>query len=113
MSVSTVTFKAGGRTHKLRLTTRAACEVEDTFGKPLPAILADAEGQFGFRFARSIFAACLENGAGVDQATAEGVIDDVGGLKPAADRIGEMIAKAFPDEAGDAGGASGNAKEAG
>jgi hypothetical protein len=59
----------------------------------------------------AFFACCLEDGAGVSDDQAADVIDGLGGLKPAADKIGETVAKAFPDDSD--GKAAGAGKEAG
>lgn len=98
MAVSTVTFDAGGRTHEMRLSTRAGARIERRLGVSFAKLLPELEARMGYELLTEFFAACLNNGKGVDTAAAEDVIDELGGLSgQAGSLIGEVLANAFPE----------------
>lgn len=111
--LGTVNFDAGGRSHKLRLTTRAGCQLEELLGMSYAKLMQTVQDEFGFRFAVAFFTAALADGKGVDRSEAVDVIDDLG-LERATELIGQALGGATPEPTeAPKGKPAGNAKRAG
>lgn len=113
--ISTVTVKAGKKTHKLKVSTRAQVRLEEEQGQPIGEILDQLiTGAGGVKLVTAAWAAFLEDGTGVDEEVAMDVLDDLGGANVASPYLGEALQKAFPflesrDENVEAGNATGAA----
>ncbi|WP_109468889.1 hypothetical protein [Albibacillus kandeliae] len=95
--ISTVSVKVGKKTHKLKVSTRAQVRLEEEQGKPIGEILDQLiSGAGGVKLVSAAWAACLNDGAGVEVEEAMDVLDQLGGANAAAIYLADAMRKAFP-----------------
>lgn len=96
-----VEFEAGGKVRVIKFSSNNICRAEKHFGMTFSRILRtlnEMGADIDFTFVRALFAKGL--GDNVTEEEAGDVIDEIGGVTAAAEKIGAAIADAFPD-AGD------------
>lgn len=112
--ISTVDVKAGGQTHKMKLSTRAMRALERETGRGVANLFAELSGG-GFRVSvlASIIREVMNDGKGGTDADADDLIDMMG-IKAAAEAVTPVIEAAFAGMTEDApsGGSAKNAKRA-
>ncbi|MBT3142916.1 hypothetical protein KL867_17745 [Ruegeria litorea] len=101
--ISTVSWKVGKKTRKLKLSTRAQLRLEEEFdGQPVDQILqAFVAGSKGVKLLVAMVKACSNDGAGLDgdddgESEAIELIDAAGGPQLVVAKLSEVVAAAFP-----------------
>ncbi|KIC30053.1 hypothetical protein [Leisingera sp. ANG-M6] len=96
--ISSVPYKLGKKTHKLKFSTRALIRLEaEHDGRAFSSILEDILIGTGVTLVASVLAAVLDDGKGVDQEEALDLIDQAGGYRNLMAPLSEAINVAFPE----------------
>ncbi|MDK3017626.1 hypothetical protein [Pseudodonghicola flavimaris] len=112
--ISTVTVKLGKKTHKLKVSIRAQVRLEKDLGKEMGDILEQLfRGEGGVSLVVQVWAACLNDGAGVELEEAMDVLDAIGGANAGSSYMTEALQSAFPFLNPDETAAEDEAEEAG
>lgn len=100
--ISSVPVKVGKKSHKLKVSIRAQVRLEKEHGKPIGDVLDQLiSGAGGVTLISSAWAACLNDGAGVELEEAMDVLDHIGGANAASPYLSEALQNAFPFLQGD------------
>lgn len=83
--------------HNLRFGINQLCDIEAKFEKPAVEVFAEMQTAPRMTTFRTLFAI----GLGLSETDAGNVIDDVGGLSAASEKLMEAFTASFPDVAGD------------
>lgn len=95
--ISTVTVKLGKKAHKLKVSIRAQVRLEKELGKEIGVILEELfRGDGGVTLVTAVWAACLNDGAGVELDEAMDVLDGLGGANAGSPYLTEALHAAFP-----------------
>lgn len=103
--ISSVEVKAGGKTHRLKLSTSAMVRLERKFDQRMADILTglDGEGK-GVDFLAGFAIELVNDGAGLADADEQAIwdhLDELGGLFALMPKISEAVQLAFPAEDGE------------
>ena len=94
--ISGLTIEVGGRSERLRMTTRAMMALEDQYDQPIVAIVQGLQDDPRIGTVVRVIAQCGNDGDGMEVSQAQEIVDQIG-FEVATTTLGNLVEKAFPE----------------